>query len=265
MTLGIIGCGKMAQALLGGATRAGVLADHKVLFFDPAAEAREAFAKVVPDGIDSDFSSLESESDALLFCVKPHAVLSILSDLQPRSEGRLIISIAAGIALSALEETAQADDAVVRVMPNTPALVGEAASAVSFGKNVTDRHKTFVRSLLTAVGTLSEVPENLMDAVTGLSGSGPAYVFTIIEALTDAGVLNGLPRPEAKTLATQTLLGATKMVAESDDHPAALRDMVTSPGGTTIAGLAALEKGGLRATLQDAVTAATRRSRELGA
>ncbi|MDB4721510.1 pyrroline-5-carboxylate reductase, partial [Verrucomicrobiales bacterium] len=173
-------------------------------------------------------------------------------------------SIAAGLQLLDLEKSLGESARVIRVMPNTPALVGKGASAFSRGTRATDDDADFVTNILGSVGKVLEVPENQIDAITGLSGSGPAYIYTIIEALADGGVLVGLPKDKSLLLAAQTVAGAAEMVLQTKEHPASLRDQVTSPGGTTIAGLAALESGKLRATLIEAVKAATLRSEELG-
>jgi pyrroline-5-carboxylate reductase len=176
---------------------------------------------------------------------------------------QLIVSIAAGISLKTLADGLGSGCRIIRVMPNTPCLVGCGASAYSRGPHATEQDAQLVQRLLSNVGTAVEVPEKLLDAVTGLSGSGPAYVYQIIEALSDGGVRMGLPRETATRLAAQTVLGAAQMVLSTGQHPGALKDAVTSPGGTTIAGLHALERGGLRGTLMDAVEAATQRAKEL--
>jgi pyrroline-5-carboxylate reductase len=175
-----------------------------------------------------------------------------------------VISIAAGITISRIEQALTATPRVIRVMPNTPALVLSGAAGLAKGSSATNEDMTLAQEIFSAVGRAVVVEEKLMDAVTGLSGSGPAFVFTVIEALSDAGVKVGIPRPLALELAAQTVFGSAKMVLETREHPAKLRDMVTSPGGTTIAGMHELEKGKLRAVLMNAVEAATNRSRELG-
>jgi pyrroline-5-carboxylate reductase len=177
---------------------------------------------------------------------------------------RLVISIAAGITLAALEDAAGVQDRVIRAMPNTPALVGKGAAGFCLGTRATREDAAVAKHLLGSTGLAVEVPERLMNAVTGLSGSGPAYIYLVIEALADGGVRMGIPRADAIQLAAQTVLGAAAMVMETGQHPAVLKDMVTSPGGTTIAGLAELERNGLRSALIEAVTAATRRADELG-
>lgn len=205
-------------------------------------------------------------ADGVVIAVKPDDVVRAATALATIDGGapKRVLSIAAGVALATLEQALPGDVAVVRAMPNTPALVGAGAAAIAGGASASDADLAWAESILAAVGTVVRVPEHLMDAVTGLSGSGPAYVFVVAEALVDAGVLVGLPRPIAATLAMQTLLGSARLLTETGDRPAELRAAVTSPGGTTAAGLRALEDAGIRAAFLDAVTAAAERSRELG-
>ena len=262
--LGIIGCGKMGSALLKGAINAGAVDPANVSVFDQYAPAAESLAGATGATLAGSNAEVADRSDAILLCTKPNDLLSMLAEIADRSGGKLFISIAAGVPIDAIEGVIDASARVVRVMPNTPALIGRGASAVAPGPSASTEDIEFATSLLDAVGSVTHVPEKLLDTVTGLSGSGPAYVYTIIEALADGGVLKGLPRDKAIQLAAQTVAGAAAMVLELGEHPSVLRDQVTSPGGTTIAGLAALEAGGLRATLIDAVDAATRRSEELG-
>jgi pyrroline-5-carboxylate reductase len=190
---------------------------------------------------------------------------AVLAEIKPVITPRhLVVSIAAGITLRQLGEGLGADRRIIRVMPNTPCLVGAGASGYCLGSVATAEDGVLVERILTAVGRAYRLPENLLDAVTGLSSSGPAFVAVMIEALSDGGVRMGLPRDVATALAAQTVFGTAKMVLEAGLHPGVLKDMVASPGGTTIAGLHALERGGLRAALMDAVEAATRRAVELG-
>jgi pyrroline-5-carboxylate reductase len=210
-------------------------------------------------------SEAAREANIIILCVKPQVVERVLVEIAPVvDDTKLVISIAAGIVISRIEKALKDGSRVVRVMPNTPALVLAGAAALAGGKNATSGDLALTQSIFNSVGRAVIVEEKLMDAVTGLSGSGPAYVFMIIDALSDAGVKAGLPRQLALELAAQTVYGAARMVLETKEHPGKLRDMVTSPGGTTIEGLHALEKGKLRATLMNAVEAATARSRELG-
>jgi pyrroline-5-carboxylate reductase len=197
--------------------------------------------------------------------VKPQVIDTVLAEIAAAVDAKkLVISIAAGVTLARIEKALTPGSRAVRVMPNTPALVLAGAAAIAGGTGATSDDLGLAQSIFDSVGRSVIVEEKLMDAVTGLSGSGPAYVFLIIDALSDAGVKAGLPRQLALELAAQTVYGSAKMVLETKEHPGKLRDMVTSPGGTTIEGLHALEKGKLRATLMNAVEAATARSKELG-
>lgn len=265
MKLGIVGCGKMGSALVGGAIRSSVVAAADVMGVDPHAEAREQFARATQAAVSTCIAEL-STCEVLLLCTKPMDVPSALREISAASTGnpQLVISIAAGIPLGTLESLVEPHIRVIRAMPNTPALVGKGAAAFCLGSRAEPADADTARQLLNAVGLAIEVPERLMDAVTGLSGSGPAYIYLIIEALADGGVLAGLPRADAIKLAAQTAAGAAAMVLETGCHPAQLKDMVTSPGGTTIAGLEALERHATRSAMIEAVTAATRRAAELG-
>jgi pyrroline-5-carboxylate reductase len=265
MKIGFIGAGKMATALAAGFIKAGVVASENVVASDVLPSARKHFSEATAARTAAESSSVVQSSDILFLAVKPQQMGEVLSSLSHSLNARhLVVSIAAGIKLkqmiAALGEAAR----IVRVMPNTPCLVNAGASAYALGGAATRDDATTVQKLLSTVGIAVEVSETLLDAVTGLSGSGPAYAFQIIEALSDGGVRAGLPRSVATQLAAQTLLGAAKMVLETGDHPGTLKDAVTSPGGTTIAGLHELERGGLRAALMNAVVAATQRSQELG-
>ena len=205
-------------------------------------------------------------SDVIVLAVKPQSMRQVLENVRPFiTNDKLIISIAAGITIKSIVEGLGPGTKVVRVMPNTPALIGEGASAYAIGPGVRADEERVVKEFLDSVGQTVGVPESSLDAVTGLSGSGPAFVYVMIEALADGGVRVGLPRDVAILLAAQTVLGAAKMVRDTGQHPGWLKDQVASPGGTTIAGLHALEQAGLRAALMNAVEAATRRSSELAA
>jgi pyrroline-5-carboxylate reductase len=266
MKLGVIGCGKMGSALVQGAIKAGAVAAADVTGCDPVAAAVEAFQQATQAKAVGNAAQLAAGCDTILLATKPHDAIAALKLAAEGAAGepRLIISIAAGLQLTLLQDAVPENFRVIRTMPNTPALVGEGASAFCRGKLATDHDAELVRKLLGSVGLAVEVPERLMDAVTGLSGSGPAYVYLMIEALADGGLKQGLPRADAIRLAAQTVLGSARMVLETGLHPAVLKDMVTSPGGTTIAGLAELERHAVRAALIDAVTAATDRAAELG-
>jgi pyrroline-5-carboxylate reductase len=264
MKIGFIGCGKMAGALVKGALKAGAIARDNVVASDRIAEVSRALGQETGIRILTGNDEVCAFADAVALCVKPGDALAALRDCRPQLEGKLVISIVAGLPISALQEAAGPAVRVVRVMPNTPALVHRGAAAYALGPGANEADAAATESLFGAVGTVCRVKEELLDVVTGLSGSGPAYVYTVIEALSDGAVLMGLPRDLALQLAAQTVLGAAEMVKSTGQHPAALRDMVTSPGGTTIAGVEALEARGMRAALMAAVRAATERARELG-
>ncbi len=263
--IGFLGGGQMARALASGFVRAKIVSGGDIAFFDPDPAAIEQFSRQVAGAVAKPSNLAVAQSASTLFlAVKPQHTLPVLGEIAAASAGRLVVSIAAGVRLSTLQQ-ALPMARVVRVMPNTPCLVGAGASAYSLGAQATADDAATVERLLASVGLAASVDEKLLDAVTGLSGSGPAFAFTIIEALSDGGVRMGLPRAVATELAAQTLLGAAEMVLSLKEHPAVLRDRVASPGGTTIAGLEALEAGGARAALISAVVAATQRSLELAA
>jgi pyrroline-5-carboxylate reductase len=265
LNVGFLGAGKMANALAKGFVRAEIVFPREIMASDIANIARNIFAKQTGAKTSSKNSDIAKFANVLILATKPDQVATALGEISDAfTKNHLLISIAAGVTLSRLENLLPAAARVIRVMPNTPALVGEAASAFALGKNATAADAELAKKLLSAVGVALQVKENLLDAVTGLSGSGPAYVYQFIEALSDGGVAAGLPRDIATKLAAQTVLGAAKMVLETGQHPGALKDQVTSPGGTTIEGLHALEKGKLRATVISAVRAATEKSKKLG-
>jgi pyrroline-5-carboxylate reductase len=262
MRIGFIGCGKMATALVQGVIESGVIAREQILVSDthqPSADALAGAASVSAIASNTEMAQI---SDVLLLCVKPGDAISALRGLDAKQ--KLIISIVAGLPLAALEEATGDGGRLVRVMPNTPALIHKGAAAYALGRGATSEDASITEKIFGAVGTVFRVKEELLDVVTGLSGSGPAYVYLVIEALADGGVLMGLPRDLALQLAAQTVAGSAEMVLRTGKHPAELRDMVTSPGGTTIAGLEALEAGGARAAFLSAVRAATERGRALG-
>jgi pyrroline-5-carboxylate reductase len=265
LTIGFLGSGKMATALARGVISARLVKAAQVRASDPAPSARNAFA--AETGARASDSNLDVVKFArvLVLAVKPVNVNPLLEEIRPAfTPGHLLISIAAGIPIAQLESGLGAGARVIRVMPNTPALVGASASAFAAGKSVTAADAALTEKLFSAVGLVFQLKESMLDAVTGLSGSGPAYVYLMIEALSDGGVAAGLPRDVATKLAAQTVFGSAKMVLETGQHPAALKDMVTSPGGTTVEGLHELEKGKLRGVLISAVRAATEKSRKLG-
>lgn len=264
MKLGIIGCGKMGGALLRGVLAAGVYAKSEVLVSDAVAEAAAATAKECGVAVAADNATLAEGVETIVLCVKPADALALLRKHREALADKLVISIVAGMRLEALEEAAGPGVRVVRVMPNTPAQIHRGASAYALGSAAAETDARVTEEIFSAVGIAKRVPESLLDAVTGLSGSGPAYVYLMIEALSDAGVLMGLSRDLSLQLAASTVAGAAEMVLQTGMHPATLRDAVTSPGGTTIAGVEALEAAGVRSALLRAVRAATERSMELG-
>lgn len=255
----------MATALAQGFLAQGLATKDSIVAGEPYAAAAEDFARRTGCRTTQDNAEVVARADVIFLAVKPQQVPDLLTGLKGRWRSeQLIISIAAGVRLATLADLVGKGPRLVRVMPNTPCLVGKSASAYTLGETASPADAELVARLLGAVGRAWQVPESQLDAVTGLSGSGPAFVYVMIEALSDGGVRMGLPRELATALAAQTVLGAAEMVLETGDHPGVLKDQVTSPGGTTIAGLAALESGGLRSALISAVEAATRRSQELG-
>jgi pyrroline-5-carboxylate reductase len=260
--LQVIGGGKMGEALLVGllAQRWAPVEAVRVVERIPARadELRGRFPGLV-------VAAEPSVADGHVIAVKPGDVPAACAALAGEGSRTPVLSIAAGVTIARLEEALGAGTPVVRAMPNTPALVGAGAAALAPGTAAGEDEVAWAETILRAVGTVVRVDEGLLDAVTGLSGSGPAYVFLVVEALVDAGVLNGLPRPVSAALATQTVLGAARLLAESDEGPEALRAAVTSPAGTTAAGLRELERSGVRAAFLNAVSAAADRSRALGA
>ncbi|MEI7590504.1 MAG: pyrroline-5-carboxylate reductase [Deltaproteobacteria bacterium] len=263
--VGVVGGGKMGTALISGLMAKKLLPSSAITISDIADERLNYLHDTYAVSVTTDNKKLVGENDILIMAVKPQVMAKTLSDIaQLVDENKLLISIAAGLKIDFFESRLQKDARVIRVMPNTPAMIGEGITAIARGKNATDSDMDIARCIFEAVGKVVIVNEDSMDAVTGLSGSGPAYVFMMIEALADGGVLMGLSREIATQLATQTLIGSAKLLLETGKHPGDLKDMVTSPGGTTIAGIHALEKGKLRATLISAVEMATLRSKELG-
>jgi pyrroline-5-carboxylate reductase len=266
-TIAFLGAGNMAEALLKGLLRAGVASPQEVICTDRRKERLTELAERYGVRVSSDNRSAAGEADLIILSVKPQAMNKLLGEIAPAvDEHKLVISIAAGVPLEAIERklTHGGGVRIVRTMPNTPALVGAGATALAPGEHASEADVTLARSLFDAVGRTVVVDEPLLDAVTGLSGSGPAYIFLIIEALSDAGVKVGLDRRTAQELSAQTVLGSAKLLIETGEHPGKLKDQVTSPGGTAIAGLHTLEAGGLRTCLMDAVEAATRRAHDLG-
>jgi pyrroline-5-carboxylate reductase len=259
--LQIIGGGKMGEALVAGLLGCGWAAAEELRVVEKLPERTAALTERFPG---TAVAADPAPASGHVLAVKPADIDVACAELAAIDSQAPVLSIAAGIPIARLEATLPAGTPVVRCMPNTPALVGAGAAAVAPGQAAGEDHLVWAEEILGAVGTVVRASESLLDAVTGLSGSGPAYVFLVVEALIEAGVLAGLPRPVSATLATQTVLGAARLLVESQDSPETLRAAVTSPGGTTAAGLRALEQAGVRAAFLDAVMAATERSRELG-
>ena len=265
LTIGFLGAGKMAAALARGFVRAGLLTARQVIASDPSEAARAAFAKEVGAKTTASNPEVARFANVLVLAVKPDQVSTVLADVRDNFTAKhCLISIAAGMPLAKLEAGLGAGARLIRVMPNTPALVGASATAFALGKSARPEDGELAQKLFSAIGLAFQVKEALLDAVTGFSCSGPAYVCLFIEGLSDGGVAAGLPREVATRLAAQTVLGSAKMVLETGLHPGVLKDMVTSPGGTTIEGLHELEKGKVRGALISAVRAAAEKSRKLG-
>ena len=282
MKIGFIGGGKMAAALIKGVLKSGLCAPADICVSDVHAPSAEKLRMETGVTVAASNAEVVGASEVIVLAVKPGDALAAIQGVTAQQTGspmrwasqgggsgggapKLLISIVAGLSIASLEKAAGEKLRVIRVMPNTPALVLAGAAGFAIGTGATDEDAETARKIFCSVGIAVRVKESLLDAVTGLSGSGPAYVYTIIEALADGGVLMGLPRELALQLAAKTVAGAAEMVLQSGLHPAALRDQVASPGGTTIAGIEALESGGLRAALIAAVRAASERSVALGA
>ena len=263
-TVTFLGCGNMAEALLKGLLRAG-MPNARVTATVKRAERKAQLEAAHQVSVVYDNAVAAKGADTVVLCAKPQAMRALVNQIAASiNPQKLVISIAAGVPIEALERALPKGARVVRAMPNTPCLVGAGATAIARGEHATEADLALATKVFAAVGTTETVEEGLIDAATGLSGSGPAYIFLIIEALSDAGVKVGLSRAISTRLAAQTVYGSARLLIETGVHPGALKDQVTSPGGTAIAGLHTLEAGGLRTTLIDAVEAATRRAKELG-
>ena len=269
MKLGVIGVGNMGAAIIKGYIAAGADAEA-ICVAGHSAEKTAAFAKETGVTVCRDIGTLTATCDAVMIAVKPKDVKGVLEEMASAlTSDKVIISIAAGLSIAALSEMASGSDGVsrggkiVRVMPNTPSMVGAGMSALCRSESVTEEEFDFVLNIFRSIGEAEEIPENLMDAVTGVSGSGPAFVYLFIEALADGAVLAGLPRTKAMKFAAQTVLGSAKMVLETGQHPGELKDAVCSPGGTTIEGVRALEASGFRHTAMSAVIAAAEKSKNM--
>ena len=264
-TLAVLGAGNIGSALVGGLLRGGDLPPERIRATRRTETGRARLAERFPGvTVTADNAEAVQGATVVIVSVKPQNAAELVGAVRDHlAPGTLVISTLAGVSTAALEEAFGPALPVVRAMPNTPALVDEGATAIAAGAHAGETHMATARRVFEAVGVVETVREGLMDAVTGLSGSGPAYVFMVIEGLTDAGVKQGLPRPTAHRLAVQTVLGAARLAQETGEHPAILRDQVTTPGGTTISAVAELERHGLRTMLIDAVQIATERSAQL--
>ena len=264
--IGMIGTGNMGRALIDGLLRSGATQPGNILCADASERQLAMVHEQYQVATTTDNVEVAKASDIIIYAVKPQIIASVLKETAEHLDMRkLVISIAAGVPLAAIESVLNKDLRLIRVMPNVAVAVREGATAVAAGGHADQEDVKLAMEIFDSVGKSIFLKENdLMDAITGLSGSGPAYIFMIVDALADAGVKVGLSRQDALFLASQTILGAAKLLLETGSHPGQLKDSVTSPGGTAIAGLHTLEKGGLRTTLINAVEAATNRSRELG-
>ena len=264
-TIGFIGAGNMAEAMIRGLVRGGHVPAGRITASGPRRERLDELARNYGVAITADNREVARGAGLVVLSVKPQILDKVLAEVGDQLRpGTLVVSIAAGVDTEAIESAVTEGVRVVRAMPNTPALVGAGATAIAAGKHASAADLATAKALFDAVGITVVLDETHLDAVTGLSGSGPAYIFLILEALSDAGVKVGLSRRSAQLLAAQTVMGSAKMLLETDEHVGRLKDMVTSPGGTAIAGLHTLEQGGLRTTLINAVETATKRAKELG-
>jgi pyrroline-5-carboxylate reductase len=263
MIVGVMGAGRLGGAVLSGLLASGHAPADVVVAERDESRARELTAR---HGVEVHApGEVAAKADVLLVVVKPQDVPTLLTEVAPQvSASTLVVSLAAGVTTAAIEERLPSRPPVIRVMTNTPLLVGEAMSAICAGRYADAGHLATAQGLLAPVGQVTQVSEAQLDAVTALSGSGPAYFFYLVDAMIEAGVLLGLPRELASQLVTQTALGSSRMLLESGEHPAILREAVSSPGGTTVAALRELDRHGVRAALLDALEAASRRSAELG-
>ena len=261
----IIGGGQMGEAILGGLLSAGSVRADSVTVVEPDADRRDGLRGRYGVRVTSDAAEALDGADIAVLAVKPQILESVVAGLADRLSSVLVISIAAGISSARIESLLRPGAAVVRVMPNTPALVGSGMALISAGSKASEDDLLRVESIFSAIGDSVRIDERYQDAGTAISGSGPAYFALVVDALARAGVAQGLSRPVAQDLAVRTMLGTARLLIETDSHPAEVIDAVASPGGTTIAALERLEAGGVRAAFAEAVEAAVRRSRELGA
>lgn len=263
-TIGFVGGGNMAEAMIRGLLRGGHFTPEQVSVSGPREERMGELRETYKIAATTD-NKKPAAAQIVVLSVKPQIMSRVLDEIAETIDAdALVLSIAAGVPVGAIQARLPSGTRVIRAMPNTPALVDAGATAIAGGEHARESDLADARRIFDSIGLTVVLDEYQLDAVTGLSGSGPAYVFLILEALSDAGVKVGLSRRTAQLLAAQTLLGSAKLLLETNEHPGRLKDMVTSPGGTAITGLHTLENGGVRTTLMNAVEAATRRSRELG-
>ena len=265
MKLGFIGCGNMAQAMITGILTQKVVSPQELIVSNPreekTAKLKDEFGIITT----TDNKEVAKQSDILVLSVKPQVYPAVIKEIRDEvSSEQIIVTIAAGVSMEAAERQFGKEVKIVRVMPNTPALVGEGMSGLCCNDYVTEEEPDLVHKMFESFGKAEKITENLMDAVVGVSGSGPAYVYMFIEAMADAAVAQGLPRKQAYTFAAQTLLGSAKMVLETGQHPGELKDAVCSPAGTTIEAVNVLEKKGMRSAVIEAVTAAAKKNHQLG-
>lgn len=265
-TIGFLGGGNMAEALIRGLLHGAEMPAERVVASGPRQDRLDVLHERYGIAVTTNNGELVSQSDVVVLAVKPQIMDRVLLEVgQKIGTDALVISVAAGVSTDTIESRLSPGARVIRSMPNTPALVRAGATAIAAGSHATDDDLVLAKFIFDAVGITVTLEESQLDAVTGLSGSGPAYIFLILEALADAGVKVGLSRRNAQRLAAQTVMGSAKLLLDTDEHPGRLKDQVTSPGGTAIAGLHTLEEGGLRTTLINAVESATNRARQLGA
>ncbi len=263
--IGFIGAGNMAEAMIRGLLHGGASTSENIVVSDVRQDRLDFIQELFDVSVCERNPDTVDRADLIVLAVKPQIMRAVLIELADHLDmSKLILSIAAGISLATIESHLNKDLRLIRAMPNIAALVLESATAICPGKHASDDDLKLAKAVFDSIGKTVIIEEGLMDAITGLSGSGPAYLFLIIDAMADAGVKVGLSRDNALTLSAQTVLGAAKLMIETGEHPGRLKDKVTSPGGTAIAGLHTLEEGGLRTTLINAVEVATLRSRELG-
>lgn len=260
--IGIIGCGNMGGAILKGALASGVLAPEQAYVYDISPAARETAQNLGVNVMAND-EEVCAESDIILLAVKPQNAAEALEQCKKALDGKAMMSIVAGVTVERLQNMIDGTPRILRIMPNTPALVFEGAFALCSDNDFTEEELAAAKAIYEKLGIVEMIPEKLIDAVCGLSGGGPAWAAMFIEAMADGGVKNGLPRATAYRLAAQTCLGTAKMILETGMHPGALKDMVTSPGGTTIEGCEALERGGMRYAVIDCINVATEKSKRL--